>query len=89
MMVVFGATGQLGSELKRLAPEATFVDEAKANFNDIEGLTQLCPRPKTFHPDQCRSLHRRGSRRRRTRNRVSRQLRGPGKTCPTGDRDEV
>ncbi len=40
MTVVLGASGQLGSELKRIVPAgAIFADENKIDFTDIDGLT--------------------------------------------------
>ena len=39
MIAVFGATGQLGSELKALLPSgAVFLDEVRADFTDLDGL---------------------------------------------------
>ncbi len=40
MTVVFGASGQLGSELRRILPEgAIFADVAEVDFTDLDGLT--------------------------------------------------
>lgn len=38
MILVLGASGQLGSELKRILPDARFFDEQQANFNDLDDV---------------------------------------------------
>ena len=43
-LLVFGRSGQVATELARLAPEATFLDRARADLSDPEACAAAMTR---------------------------------------------